>query len=990
MDMRNLILVLAVNAMMTLASCRHNVEINVKGVKNPVICLNGTWKVSLNGFEKAAGEGYDSLTWYEVAVPGELMMQGIPVKHNEPFLYSKSFVIPSDFKGKTVKIRFEGVYSYARVWINGNFIRDHSGGFTAWECDITSFVKPSEEVKMLVEVTDKADEISYASGYAKHQIGGILRSVSLLALPVNYAEQISVTTDFDDQFRNAILTVKGLTKQPGEDLRVGIELYSPDNQRISLESSLVSVTENGFEIRNKIDSPLKWDAEHPNLYSLRIRLLEKGEETWSRIYRTGFREIEVNGNEFRINGKPVKLRGACRHDIHPLLGRLSTPEYDLKDVMLAKDANINFIRTSHYPPDETFLELCDKYGIYVEDETAVCFVGSHRTAEYYPGSSESSPEFTGRYLSQLEEMVNNHRNHPSVIMWSIGNENTFGTNFKLSYDWIKTNDRSRPVIFSYPGQVPDSIRSYDVISMHYPGTNGDMDQYGMQTLSFGNDRMPVIFDEWAHVPCYNQETVSEDPNVRDFWGMSLDTMWMKVFEADGGLGGAIWGMIDETFMLPEELPGYNEWWGKLDKNVIPGKFTGHTIGYGEWGFIDTWRRKKPEFWSVKKAYSPVRVLKTEDYEFTKGGKIEIPVYNRFDFSDLNELTLKMYVNGKTFRHSLPDIQPHKKGVITIPLEEIPASGVIKVEFSGRDGSIIDFYDLSNKKEMISAAQTLFTGSAELSETENEFLIKCQNGVAFQLDKKSGLFNSFENKSGKKNISGPFINLRVLGNEVIYSSFTLNDLCKDWKPATIKAEKINNTVAINLRGEYSGNIKAEFDIVINPDGSVSSLYNVTGFPEGYVREAGIKFVFDNIFDSLYWKRETYWKGYPMGHLSGPEGIEPLFTDNNKVYRMEPQAEWTHDKKSFFYNGTGDETDNQLLNISRSTKENIYLYRLNVKEGGEVTVPGRGDRSCRSVKDGEKITLLINDIIDYPDISWGNYSRNIILKKDHSGKADIYFR
>jgi len=232
---------------------------------------------------------------------------------------------------------------------------------------------------------------------------------------------------------------------------------------------------------------------------------------------------------------------------------------------LAKEANMNFIRTSHYPPTDNFLSLCDEYGIYVEDETAVCFVGSHRTKEYYPGSSENDTAFTDRYLSQLQEIISNHRNHPSVIMWSIGNENSFGMNFKKSYDLVKNYDDTRPVIFSYPGNVPDSIRGYDILSMHYPDLTGNMNQYGKVTEAFGYKQMPVIFDEWAHVACYNNFTVREDPNIRNFWGQSLDSMWIKVFESDGGLGGAIWGMIDETFMLPDSLPGFNEWWGKIDQ-----------------------------------------------------------------------------------------------------------------------------------------------------------------------------------------------------------------------------------------------------------------------------------------------------------------------------------------------------------------------------------------------------------------------------------------
>ncbi len=212
-----------------------------------------------------------------------------------------------------------------------------------------------------------------------------------------------------------------------------------------------------------------------------IHPIEDGKELM-KTEKIGFREVKVEGNKLLVNGMPVKLRGACRHDIHPTLGRMTTPEYDLKDVLLARESNMNFIRTSHYPPSEAFLDYCDQYGIYVEDETAVCFVGSHRTEAYRAsGASQSDPEFTGRYLSQLEEMVQNHRNHPSVIIWSIGNENIFGSNFKESFKWVKENDPTRPVIYSYPGQVPDSLQMYEILSMHYPSWKGNLNQYGIST-----------------------------------------------------------------------------------------------------------------------------------------------------------------------------------------------------------------------------------------------------------------------------------------------------------------------------------------------------------------------------------------------------------------------------------------------------------------------------------------------------------------------------
>jgi beta-galactosidase len=988
--MKRISLILFFTILIFNSACQRKGEYYVKGVEQPVISQNGTWKVTLNPYEKILKTGSDSIHWYEIEVPGECMMQGIPIKHDQPFVYSHEINIPSDFEGKLIKIRFEGVYSYAKVWVNGNFIRDHSGGFTAWECDITSSVKPGEKANLIVEVTDRADEISYASGYAKHQIGGILRNVSLMALPENYPEFINVTTDLDDKYKDVTLKVTGVCTKLSENCKVALDLFDADEKKVKLNESHTVVTGNEFEISNLLVNPLKWDPEHPNLYTLRVTFIEKSSVTWQKNYLIGFREIEVAGNKFLVNGRQVKLRGACRHDIHPLLGRLSTPEYDRLDVLLAKEANINFIRTSHYPPDENFLSLCDKYGIFVEDETAVCFVGSHRTAEYYPGASESYSDFTDRYLSQLKEMVTNHRNHPSVIIWSIGNENTFGTNFKKSYDWVKATDPTRPVIFSYPGLVPDSIDSYDIISMHYPGTNGNMNQYGITTVSFGNEKKPVIFDEWAHVPCYNSETVSEDPNIRDFWGISLDTMWQKAFESDGGLGGSIWGMIDETFMLPSDLPGYNEWWGKLDKNVIPGKFTGHTIGYGEWGIFDTWRRKKPEFWNVKKAYSPVRVLQTENYEFIFGNPVEIPVLNRFDFTNLNEITLKLTLNGRSLSFGLPDIPPHSKGIIPADIPEWPSGMPIFLDFFDRKGVLIDSYTLTGRSDSAVSDSFHSAGAIEVAENNNEYTITCNNNIKFRLNKTTGLFTSFETSSGIKQVSGPFINLRIPGKEIIYSSNIITDLGKEWKMKSLSVEKKDKSVYVSVKGNYSGNLGAEFTVLIYPDATVSTGYIIKNIPEGYIREAGLKYVFDNVFDSLSWKRKPYWSRYPADHLSAHEGNVPLYTANNKTYRLLPDKKWQYDKKSFFYSGIENETDDELVNIARATKENIFEYNLNIKGGGSIVVTGKGDKACRIEKTANRISLTVSDLIDYPDISWGNYSRNISPGKNYSGKTEISFQ
>jgi len=664
----------------------------VTDVSSPVINLNGDWKFNLEPENNFWTLDTLSEKWKNINVPGECAMLGFAIKHDNPFAYIKHINIPSDYKNKKIVVQFDGVYSYARVWINGNYIRNHSGGFTKWECDITNYVKPGEPAILAVEVTDKVDEISYGSGYTLHLIGGILRDVRLLALPKIYPDEIKIDTDFDDNYENATLKISGkLTGKSSSHSRIILELTDKNSKNVPLENPVVTFNESdSFNIENLVLSPFKWDAEHPNLYKLDISFYERNKKIYSKTYSVGFRELKVLGNKFFVNGIKIKLRGTCRHDVHPLLGRVSTLEYEIQDVMLAKEANINFIRTSHYPPTESFLNLCDEYGIYVEDETAVCFADTWRREPYFPGATQNDTAFTGRYLSQLKEMISNHRNHPSVIMWSIGNENRWGDNFKKSYDWVKKNDPTRPVLFSYPGFAPDSIKIYDIVSLHYPPLSGTKNEFNNTVVKFNSKKkgMPVLCDEWAHSPCYNFRTIKEDPNVRDFWGQSLDTMWANIYDSDGGLGGANWGMIDEIFMLPDTLTGFQEWWG-FDSEPALQKFQGRTVGSGEWGMIDVWRRKKAEFWNTKKAYSPFKVLKTEFENYSTGKNLTVPVYNRFDNTNFSELTIKYVYNNKEHTLNQVNIKPHSKGFLSIPLKDFNPDEEFILEAFDSDNRLID-------------------------------------------------------------------------------------------------------------------------------------------------------------------------------------------------------------------------------------------------------------------------------------------------------------
>ena len=962
----------------------------VDGVQNPLIKLNGSWELCLNPSDHFWNDTISKNGWHEILVPGEIAMQGFAVKHDQPFLYRTEVMIPEDFKGKEIKLQFDGVYSYGKLWVNGNFVRDHYGGFTRWDCDITQYVDPGKKAWIILEVTDKADDISYASGYAKHQIGGILRDVCLMALPENYPEKIFIETNLDENYQNAVLSLSGNLKSNNGNNKIEIKLKDPENVKVDLENStLILNNEKIFSFPFPVNNPGKWDSEHPKLYNLSVLFYQNDKLLWQRMYKIGFREIEIKGNKFLVNGEVIKLRGANRHDIHPILGRVSTPEYELMDVQIAKEANINFIRTSHYPPTESFLQLCDEYGIYVEDESAVCFVGSHRTKEYYPGNSENDSSFTARYKSQLSEMVYSHWNHPSVIFWSIGNENRYGMNFKKSYDWVKATDPTRPVIFSYPGLVPDGITAYDLLSMHYPDHKGNLNQYGKQLEEFQSDKIPAINDEWAHVACYNKYTLKEDPNVRDFWGRSLDSMWVRVFDAEGGLGGAIWGMIDETFMLPDTLSGYDNWWGKNDEKILPLPYAGNCVGYGEWGIVDTWRRKKPEFWNTKKAYSPVKIQQTEFNNIPKDKKLKIPVYNRFNHTNFNELQITWEYNGITQTLESIDLNPHETGIIIIPIEKWSSGEKIKVSFYTSQ-RLIDSYSLSLINGDTNKRQSQDLDYSELLIEENELSLKIENDILeVSFNKETGLINNISNQYGKIIDSGPYLTLRTKGESIVYSSSRINNYAQMWKLKSLK-HRINDGVAtINLSGSYSDTLNVEYEIIISPDGNMLTKYNVTKLPEEFIRELGIRYVINNSASSVSWNRNSYWSYYPKGHLSAQAGEAFLYSDTKNRYRHKPQKEYEYDIKSFYYDSSDDEVDNNgLTYISKSTKENINNYTLHFNNSeNKFSVLSEGKLACRLEKKDKQIFLYINSIWDYVNLAWGNYQNNIIAPKKFSAEISM---
>jgi len=964
------------------------------GCKNPKtsqILLNGTWKLSLNAPQGFESNDVNTEEWHDIQVPGECQMQGFAIKHDKPFVYKKEFVVPAHFKNQDIILCFDGVYSYARVWVNGAYVRDHTGGFTPWECDITSFVKPGKKAWISVECTDRRNDQSFASGYAKHQVGGILRDVSIKAVPINRINACDVETILDNDYSDAVLAVD-LSLKLNEYAELIVSLFDPQGNLVKLNESRINLLATDKErlLKFPITNPLKWDAEHPNLYKLKFELVQKGKTVQVSTQKVGFRKIEIIGNEMLINGQQVKLRGACRHDIHPLLGRIARPEFDLLDAQLAKEANMNFIRTSHYPPTKRFAVICDSIGIYLEVENAVCFVGTHRNQEY-DTIKHYGPEFKESLISQAKEMIQAFRNNPSVIIWSLGNESRYDDNFQQEYDYIKSADTSRPIIFSYPGTVSKGKRCFDILSMHYPTWKGNVVDHNLKITNFENDSIPTLHDEWAHVPCYNKPTIQNDINIREFWGRSLDSMWINSFAAKGSLGGAIWGMIDETFMMPDTMAGFDDWWG-INPKDSPIKYESKSIGYGEWGIVDVWRRKKPEFWSVKKAYSPVRILTRKVKQVNPNKVIELPVVNRFDHTNLNEIKVKWEYEGFSGTVAGTDLAPHKTGIQIIPARNWKNGSELKVAFLNADDQLIDIFNIEIGEETEKVAKPRERGSGIINMDKKAEVLSV-SGLNFniQFDKKSGLIKAGIYKGDTLIKSGPFLQYTFAGENLAFTTKKQESLTHDWKLYSLSGKLYKESAEVEIKGTYNNSFPIIFLLTINGNGDIITAYSFEKSTKEELFELGIIYDVDARFDKLVWNRESYWSSYPEGHLGRPSGEEPIHNMMEEKYREVPIKDWAYDVCSFYYKGIDNpQYRYRLPNIVTALKENIYNYALvNSSSGNSLSVVSDGSVGCRVVqKDPDKISLIIDNLWDYPDLLWGNYMKFIRVPAKYEN--DVYIK
>ncbi|MDG5800277.1 glycoside hydrolase family 2 TIM barrel-domain containing protein [Marinilabiliaceae bacterium ANBcel2] len=581
-------------------------------------------------------------------------------KHrNEVGSYRRSFEIPDNWDGREIFVNFDGVDSFFYLWVNGHYVGFSKNSRNAAAFNITEYIKKGENV-IAAEVYRNSDG-SFLEAQDMFRLPGIYRTVSLYSTPKVHIRDINIFPDFDDEYNNARLKINTNIRNLSDNRARGHkieytlyknELYSDATTKVkgvSATSNVIRVNKQDEvivpETIMKVPSPKKWTAETPYRYTLIAELKDRRDRTIETISTdVGFTKVEIKdtsaeddefglaGRYFYVNGETVKLKGVNRHETNPELGHAITREQMKEEIMLMKRANINHVRNAHYPTDPYWYYLCNKYGIYLEDEANI---ESHQY--YYGKESLSHPiEWEAAHVARVMEMVHSNINNPSIVIWSLGNEAGPGDNFVSAYNALKEVDPTRPVQYE---------RNNDIVDM---GSN----QY--PSIAWINGAATGTFDIKYpfHISEYAHSMGNACGNLVDYWNAIESSNFI--------CGGAIWDWIDQAIYNydPDTGERYFGYGGDFGDTPNDGQFVLNGIIFAD-------MEPKPQFYEVKKVYQYVDV---EAIDIKEG---EFEVFNKNYYTNLSNYDLhwSLNKNGKIISSGKADIHntaPRSKKKITIP------------------------------------------------------------------------------------------------------------------------------------------------------------------------------------------------------------------------------------------------------------------------------------------------------------------------------------
>jgi len=861
--------------------------------------LSGTWDFTLAGGDAPPTEE----DWDEEPVPGQWGYDGFEdlgdwyPPEGQRGWYRRDVEVPSDWAGGRVVLRFDAVYSAAEVFVDGERVAEHVGGYTAFEVDVTEAVTAGETATVAVAVAQRSasDDMAWQNVTA-----GIPRDVRLVGVPETHLADVTVRTSLADDGASATVAAEVTVRNDGsssvDGATLSATLTGPDGSTVGTATADVPSVPAGetgtTTLEVDVSEPATWTPEQPRLHDVDVEL-QAGETTERVRERFGVRTVEVVENELHLNGTPVTLRGVNWEEIHlPEHGHAVPEALTREDARRLKEANVNFVRTAHHPTSEAFIAACDELGIVVEVEAPHTFVGGQR--------GDAVPDVV---VSQSLETVERDVNHPSVCVWSIANESGWFDVFGDTARLVDERDGTRPLVFEVAEFEPDAfyLDQYEIGVHHYPAFRD-----GSTVDMYADEDQPMLYGEYAHTYCYNGLEVTTDPGMRDQWGWLFDRVWSALRETESAAGAALWAGGDHL-----------ERWGEY-----------------RWGVVDRYRRPRPEYWHLKQTYSPVRVAGEEWAD--DGSSVAVTLENRHEFVSLVARTVTSTSGGEETTHDL-SAAPGETETVTVPVPGDEATltvthpqghVVTQARFEpptsppeppapAEDASV----DAGEETIEVSAGDWVLTvarsdGSTTVGPAGDDPVVVDTPSLALSRTQSSdgGAFNS------------------ILDHRTFQTTTEVAEL-EEGTGVRIEAGGTAGTVTYELR-PLEGGLEVTYTADLS---SVSA------------REVGLTVPVASGAETLSWDRQALWRAYPEGHIGRSAGTAEAFPSGSRPDSpaMEPQTgqPWAAD------------TTTHGSNDFRSTKRNVETATLTDGDGRGVRVVSDGSQHVRAQVRDERVDLLV---------------------------------
>ncbi|MFA6592344.1 MAG: glycoside hydrolase family 2 TIM barrel-domain containing protein [Bacteroidales bacterium] len=633
------------------------------------LSLNGVWKFKFNesiaartkGFEASA---YDDSSWGTIPVPGNWELNGYcdpvylnigyawrgsyknnppvpPIERNYVGQYRKSFDIAQDWIGKDICLCIGSATSNVRVWVNGKEVGYSEDSKLEARFNITKFVKAGKNT-IALEIFRWCDG-SYLEDQDFWRLSGIARGVYVYTREQKKLEDIKISASADGSISLVTEVTPGVAFVSYEVLDAKGDKVASFNEPVVKKYEVSALGNVLLRSSAKVENPLLWSAETPNLYTLTVKASDRKGLCESTSLKFGFRTVEIRNAQLLVNGRPVLIKGANRHEMNPYKGYVVSEEDMIEDIRIFKELNINTVRTCHYPNDPLWYSLCDKYGIYVIDEGNI---ESHGMG-YGNETLAKDPQYEYAHLQRDERMVRRDYNHPSVIVWSLGNEAGNGENFYKCYDWIKAFDKTRPVMY----ERAEQDRNTDIFCPMYASPSRCV------KYCVNNPSRPLIQCEYAHA------MGNSLGGFKEYWDL--------IRKYPAYQGGCIWDFADQALYWKSDASKT----GSDHIFVFGGDFNDYDPSDGSFncnGIIAADRSYHPHAYEVRYQYRSILTSLSSPSWFTARdvSDCSVDVYNENFFIDLSRYSMSwnVEVNGvKVLSGCIDDLKVAPQDTETVSL-----------------------------------------------------------------------------------------------------------------------------------------------------------------------------------------------------------------------------------------------------------------------------------------------------------------------------------